>query len=512
MSGLNAIIRYGFGRAEHVPGPMPWFPRWSGEELAMGRPGEKDPNITGSGNEGETEGLRADGTWKLMGACDSESWCAMRAHHHGWYEESAPAAGVNLIELRDFAELSDDPVPHYMDSLSMAAWRDVAGSPAEYMAQEARQSNFKLSAVAHKYIMVENSGLFLRDTYMGLPAEVAVNAAYTGGWERRGHRRAGDKAGPEIAWKVSTAGAVGVAKIKWGTAHGFASLTSVDTLATATTTVPHGLTTGALISITGSTPVEYNVVAVAITVTGASTFTFPIVDAGDVAATGTLLGVTFGTVEHLIVDDWMDVYTQADALKGTPKEPIQIRPTPETGDLFTLADAWRMAPRAPKPVAVVTTRGKLSATALELEFTIGGGATIRKVIQQFTLEMGRPREAKESVGSKYLQRIGTPENAEKWWEITFDRDLDDLDFEDARVDESRVTAYTKFLGTPIGSTGFDDFADFTFAAMKVTNAGGTITSPGDTPEKVTLRAFPSTAGAPLCVERWQNSVATIAPA
>lgn len=51
-------------------------------------------------------------------------------------------------------------------------------------------------------------------------------------------------------------------------------LSSVVTITTAT---PHGFTTGDLVTHSGFTPVAYNVAGVAITVTGASTYTFPLV-------------------------------------------------------------------------------------------------------------------------------------------------------------------------------------------------------------------------------------------
>lgn len=511
MPGQNALIRLGFSRAEHVPGPMPWFPKWASEEIRMERPNEPDPNIDASGNETQGENLMAEGAFTISGAPDSESYVPMRVQQHGYYEQSSPAGGVHLYELRDFDEIADTPVPHYIDSLTMAAWRDIVNAQGEYSAFEAKVSTFKLTADANQYVMFEHSGLYLRDTYMRLPSEIAVDAAYTGGWVVRGHRRAGDETGPDIVYKVSTAGALGVAKIQFGSGHDLATLTSVGTTATATTTVPHGLTTGALISVTGATPAEYNVVATAITVTGTTTFTYTIVSAGGVAATGTLFGVVYGATEYLIVDDWMDVYIAAGTTKGTRAEPVQIRPTMETGDVFTLADAWRVIPQATKPVSVQSARGKLKATELELQFTIGGGAAIRKTIQSFSFEMGTPREATPGVGSKYHQDIGQPDNAKRYWEVTFDRELKDLDFERARLSGARVSAYAKFYGSQIGSTAYEDFAEYTIAAATVTNSGGSVTSPGKTPEQVVLRAYPASAGASLCVEKYQNTVASIDP-
>ena len=57
------------------------------------------------------------------------------------------------------------------------------------------------------------------------------------------------------------------------------SLTWTSSVATGTTTAPHGWTNGDVIpaTITGVTPAAYNVVDVNITITGASTFTYPLV-------------------------------------------------------------------------------------------------------------------------------------------------------------------------------------------------------------------------------------------
>jgi hypothetical protein len=509
MPGQNALVRYGFSAAEGVPGVDFWYPRWATEETKMERPNEADPNIDPSGNETEGENLMASGTFKITGAPDSESYLPMRVHQHGFYDHESPTGGVELYELRDFDAVDDDPVAHYIDSLHFGVWRDVRDSLSEYRAHEAKVSDFTLTANANKYVMFEHNGLYLRDTYMADPTAM-VSADFAGRWVVRGHRRQGDESGPAIAFRVSTAGAIGVAKLKMGLAYDLASLTSVGTLATATTVATHGLTTGASVTVSGATPTEYNVTAV-ITVTGAKTFTYVIVDADDAPATGDVIAVNVGATEYLIVDDWMDTYTAAAVTKGTRREPVQIRPVPDAGDTFTIGDTWRIPPQASKPVAVVSTRPKLNATEMELNFTIGGGPTIRKIIQSFTFKMGTPREAKEGVGSKYMQRIGQPDNSKKWWEISFDRDLTDLDYEHARISGAHVSAYAKFYGSPIGSTAFEDFAEFTFAALKVTDAGGTVTSPGDTPEKVTMRAFPASPGASLCVERYQNTVASIDP-
>ena len=58
-----------------------------------------------------------------------------------------------------------------------------------------------------------------------------------------------------------------------GTAQTISSITHVGTLATLTTSSPHGLITGNQVTITGATPTDYNGTYV-ITVTGANTFTY----------------------------------------------------------------------------------------------------------------------------------------------------------------------------------------------------------------------------------------------
>jgi len=61
-----------------------------------------------------------------------------------------------------------------------------------------------------------------------------------------------------------------------GTGVAISTITFVGTLATVTTTTPHGLVNGATVTITvaGAVPAAYNVTAVPINVTGASTFTY----------------------------------------------------------------------------------------------------------------------------------------------------------------------------------------------------------------------------------------------
>lgn len=510
MPGQNGQFRYGFERAEGVPDRTSTFVPFDSESMTMDRPYEPDPNLDPSGNETAGDGLKAEGSGSISGSPNSESWLSMRAHQHGFYEHTEPEADVHLWTLRDFDETEDDPVSHYIDSLFFGAWRDQSVLPSEYFGMGAKVTDFELSVDANKHVMVSHDMLYLRDRYMRKPVELAVDAAYTGDVEVRGHRQSGDENGHAFGLRVSTAGAIGVAKWKMGTGVVIASLTSVGTLATAITLIPHGFTTGNTVTVAGATPAEYNVTAV-ITVTGASTFTYVIVDADDVAATGTITAVKYGATEYFIVDDWTTIVDPADALVGTRREPVQVRATPQTGDLFTVGDEWRIYATAPKPVAVYSTRPKLNGTELELRFSLNSGATwITKIIDTFSLKMGTPREAKFSLGSKYAQRIGYPANAKRWWEASFGREYLDRDLEQARVSGTTISAYAKFFGAPIGATGEEDFAEFELSRMRVSQAGSTVTGPGDLAETVTMRAF-SEAGSTLCIERYQNTVESIVP-
>jgi head-tail adaptor len=66
-----------------------------------------------------------------------------------------------------------------------------------------------------------------------------------------------------------------------------ASLTRTTTVATVTTVEPHGYTTGDFVTIAGATPAGYNG-KVKITVTGASSFTYPVNSALATPPTGAL--------------------------------------------------------------------------------------------------------------------------------------------------------------------------------------------------------------------------------
>ena len=61
-------------------------------------------------------------------------------------------------------------------------------------------------------------------------------------------------------------------------------ITSATVTATVTTLLPHGLITGDLVTHFDAFPIEYNVPSVAVTVLSATTYTYPIVSAGSIAA------------------------------------------------------------------------------------------------------------------------------------------------------------------------------------------------------------------------------------
>ena len=68
------------------------------------------------------------------------------------------------------------------------------------------------------------------------------------------------------------------------------SITRSGTTATVTTTAAHGLSTGAFVAIRGASPTAYNGIHLA-TVTGASTFTYPVAGSPASPATGTITWV-----------------------------------------------------------------------------------------------------------------------------------------------------------------------------------------------------------------------------
>jgi hypothetical protein len=243
---------------------------------------------------------------------------------------------------------------------------------------------------------------------------------------------------------------------------------------------------------------------------------FKVVTPGDFGVATIVWGEgagAYGVTPYIIVDDWMDQMKPTDARVGTRLEPAQIRFVKnDPGDLFTAGDEWTIFPTSPKPVPSYSVRPKLNGTALEIRFSNDGGVNwFTKQIDTFTLKMGTPREAKFSLGSKYAQFIGFPDNSKRWWEISFGRDYVDRDFAKALISGRTISAYLKLWGAPIGATGEEDYAEFTLDRTKLSQAGATVTSPGSLPENPVLRAFSENLS-PLCIERYLNTVTDVHPA
>jgi hypothetical protein len=120
-------------------------------------------------------------------------------------------------------------------------------------------------------------------------------------------------------------------------------------------------------------------------------------------------------------------------------------------------------------------------------------------------------EAHFGIGSIFAQGYQEPANAKHWWEITIARKYAHTKLKQAMIQKRNIEIYTKLSGALIGSTGQRDYAEFTFDNTEITGAGATVTSAGDLPENLTLRAR-QVAGSPFCVERYQNTVESIVPA
>ena len=83
-----------------------------------------------------------------------------------------------------------------------------------------------------------------------------------------------------------------------------ASITRIGSTATATTSSPHGLATGLIISITGATQTEYNITNQAIAVTGLNTFTFTVSGTPTTPATGTISLNSDFAIAQVIAEDY----------------------------------------------------------------------------------------------------------------------------------------------------------------------------------------------------------------
>lgn len=221
----------------------------------------------------------------------------------------------------------------------------------------------------------------------------------------------------------------------------------------------------------------------------------------------------YGTTEHLITDEWLTFFDSDDLVVGVGKiprrNPMQIRPI--FSGVFTADDEWYIYPTSPIPVKVFSERPKLAAPDLEVRYSKNGGVSFTTInVDNFSLKMTRPREAKFRTGSVYAQTIGKPDNAKKSWELSFGRDYVNDEFWDALRAGTRMEVHSKAYGALIGATGLEEFAEYTLETMRLSQAGATTTTAGDIPETVTMRAV-SINGSPLCIERYQNTVASVAP-
>jgi len=431
MPGQNGQLRIGFERKEGVPGNDMTFVPITSETLDTEPDTQPDPNLNPSGNRGQSLLLGLAGSGNIVCAPNSESLLKVRAHMHGYNEVTTPVAGVKLWTLRDFDETEDTAVAYYKDSMHAGIWRDERDNPTEYHAMGMKASQMQLVVGAHEIATMTHTFLFLRDTYMKKPDEVAVNVAFTGDINVRGHRAEGDENGDEYNFKVGTVG------------------------------------TGLL---------------------GSTTFLF--------GKNG-----VYGTEEH-VTAEVMDVHNVDDSLAaGDSGIPFQILIT--MGGAFTAGDEWKIEPRSPKPVQVVSDRPLLHGMAAEVMFTMG--TTFTRTIEQFTLTQNVPREAEEGIGSLYSQSIGVPANAQRWWTFGFDAPYNDLKLKQALLQQRTISVYVKLRGKQIGATAYQDFGDFTIESMNITQAGATLVNAGRLPESPVLESFGG------CVERWQNTIASITP-
>lgn len=86
-------------------------------------------------------------------------------------------------------------------------------------------------------------------------------------------------------------------------------ITFAGTTATVTTATAHGLSTGALVTVQGASPVAYNVTNAAITVTGATTFTYAMASTPTASATAT--GYYASTPAALTYNLWQETPVSA---------------------------------------------------------------------------------------------------------------------------------------------------------------------------------------------------------
>lgn len=221
----------------------------------------------------------------------------------------------------------------------------------------------------------------------------------------------------------------------------------------------------------------------------------------------------YGTTEYpLVANTWTDFMID-DLPAGSRLEPLQILVRTDALSVATVDDEFRIYPTETKPVPVYSSRPKLNGAALEMRFSLDGGTTwFTKTVDQYSLKFGTPISADFSLGSIYAQNITKADNAKRWWEVTLNRpDFSDRDFLKAMKSRTRIEVFIRFYGGYIGATGLEEYAEFSLPVMRITQAGATVTRAGKLPESVTLRAEPESAGAPLCYERYRNTIASVTP-
>jgi hypothetical protein len=220
----------------------------------------------------------------------------------------------------------------------------------------------------------------------------------------------------------------------------------------------------------------------------------------------------YGATDYpVIANVWMDVRNADGSRAGTRNEPLQIMfVSDDEDDVLTEGDEWFIYPNALQPVSAQSARPKLNGSSMMVEFSLGGNILTR-VIEAFSFSMTQPRETIFGLGSNYGQRQDYPDNADRVFEVSFNSSYVDHQLEQAMIGQVPISAYAKFWGTPIGSTGLEDYAEFTIANATLSAAGSTLTTKGRLPENPTLRAFP-VSGTPTFVERYMTTIPSIAPA
>jgi hypothetical protein len=108
-----------------------------------------------------------------------------------------------------------------------------------------------------------------------------------------------------------------------GVGAAVSSITRAASTATVTTSTPHGLVTGNIITMTGATQPEYNITAT-ITVTGGSTFTYTVTGAPATPATGAPTYTYTPSFTGVLLSDLITVTTHARRLWAVKKNSMEV--------------------------------------------------------------------------------------------------------------------------------------------------------------------------------------------